>query len=61
MGVRTRAMAEGEAKSEGGTQYPCARFMARMASSPALDAKVPAKHRASLHRERSVDREDGRV
>ena len=36
-------------------------FMARMASSPALGAKVPAKHRASLHREGSGDREDGNV
>ena len=36
-------------------------FMARTASSPALGAKVPAKHRASLHREESGDREDGAV
>ena len=63
MGVRTSAMAEGEAKSEGGnpSRDPRARFMARTASSPALGAKVPAKHRASLHREGSGDREDGAV
>ena len=36
-------------------------FMARTASSPALGAKVPAKHQASLHREGSGDREDGAV
>ena len=38
-----------------------ARFIARTASSPALSEKVPAKHRASLHREGSGDREDGIV
>ena len=56
-------MAEGEAKSEGGnpSRDPRARFMARMALSPALGAKVPAKHRASLHREGSGDREDDGV
>ena len=36
-------------------------FMARMASSPALGAKVPTKHRASLHREGSGDEEDDAV
>ena len=36
-------------------------FMARTASSPALGAKVPAKHRASLHRKGCEDREDGAV
>ena len=36
-------------------------FMAWTASSPALGAKVPAKHRASLHREGSGDQEDGNV
>ena len=36
-------------------------FMAWTASSPMLCAKVPAKHRASLHREGSGDREDGAV
>ena len=54
--VRTGAMAEGEAKSEGGnpSRDPRARFMAWTASSPVLGAKVPAKHRASLHREVQV-------
>jgi hypothetical protein len=62
-GVRTGAMAEGDAKSEGGnpSRDPCARFMDRTTSSPALGAKVPAKHRASLHQEGSGDREDGAV
>jgi len=62
-GVRTGAMVEGEAKSEGGnpSRDPRACFMARTASSPALGAKVSAKHRASLHREGSGDREDGGV
>ena len=62
-GVRTGAMVEGEAKSEGGnpSRDPRARFMARTVSSPALGMKVPAKHRASLHREDSGDREDGAV
>jgi len=56
-------MAEGEAKSEGGnpSRDLRARFIARTASSPALSEKVPAKHRASLHREGSGDREDGAV
>ena len=36
-------------------------FIARTTSSPALSEKVPAKHRASLHREGSGDREDGAV
>ena len=56
-------MAEGEAKSEGGnpSRDPRARFMAWTASSPALYAKVPTKHRASLHREGSGDQEDGAI
>ena len=54
-GVRTGAMAEGEAKSEGGnpSRDLRTRFMARTTSSPALGAKVPAKHQASLRREGS--------
>ena len=62
-GVRTGAMAEGEAKSEGSnpSRDLRARFMPRTASSPALGAKVPAKYRASLHQEGSGDREDGGV
>ena len=56
-------MAEGEANSEGGnpSRDPRMRFMARTASSPALGAKVPTKHRASLHREGSGDEEDDAV
>jgi len=42
-------------------EIPARAFMARTASSPALGAKVPAKHRVSLHREGSGDREDGAV
>ena len=56
-------MAEGEAKSEGGnpSRDPRVRFIARAASSPALSEKVPTKHRVSLHREGSGDRENGVV
>jgi hypothetical protein len=40
---------------------PARAFITRTASSPALSKKVPTKHRASLHREGSGDREDGAI